>query len=75
MEILKMEHGFIFFLLQIDQVLSQLEEFEITKLYCLVFSNEMKDKMPSCNMSAGSATTTSIAGIVATLAFIVLSLY
>merc|ERR1712013_48604 len=61
----------------IDKVLSKLEEFEITKLYCLVFSNEMRNKMPSCNSSSsssGSATTTSITGIVATLALIVISL-
>merc|ERR1712013_687988 len=61
----------------IDEVLSKLEEFEITKLYCLVFSNEMRNKMPSCNSSSsssGSATTPSITGIVATLALIVISL-
>jgi len=52
----------------IDQVLSKLEEFEITKIYCLVFSNDMRDKMPSCNQSGGMALTTSLRVLV-TLAF------
>jgi hypothetical protein len=55
--------------LQIDKVLSGLEEFEITKIYCLVFTDAMRDRMPSCNHSGGVQLTSSLA-IMALTAFI-----
>merc|ERR1719348_515652 len=62
----------------IDEVLSKLEEFEITKLYCLVFTNEMRNKMPSCNNNSPSSSASTPASftplIFATLAFVISSL-